>query len=200
MKNFLQIAAGVDVLPLLLEINRQPALWDRNRARLSKYGPHSETHDIWLRYKDETDNAASGNYDSFNTEHDSQWYPAYYALPAARPLIFNLMARVEGERLGGVLIYSVPPGAKIMPHIDAGWHVSYYEKFNICLQSNPAARFCYQGEDMVARAGDVHRFRNDIEHWVVNEGVEEHIVMTVCIRTHDYAAAVKEIAQHVRAA
>lgn len=188
MKNYLQIAAGLDVLPLVLEINQHPELWDRNDVRLSKAGPHSETHDMWLRYKDETPNKETGNYLDFGDPHDAVWYPAFYALPAARKLIFDLMARVQGERLGGVFIYSVPPGKKIYPHTDPGWHAAYYDKFNICLQSNPKAFFGYDGETMFQRPGDVHRFVNTVDHWVVNEGSDDHIIMCVCIRVHDYAA------------
>lgn len=198
MKNFLKITE-VNVGKLMLELHRQPNLWDKNVARLSKFGPHHETHDIWLRYKDETENAKTGNYANFGDPHDGIWYPAFYSLPAARPIIFNLMAMVEGERLGGILLYSVPPGKKIHPHIDTGWHVDYYEKFNVCLQSNPLARFCYQDEVMIAKAGDIHRFRNDVEHWVENEGPEDHIVLTVCIRTHDYSTRFQE-ESNVRAA
>lgn len=193
MKNYLKIASGIDVLPLLLELHRQPKLWDLNDARLSKHGPHSETHDIWLRYKDETENKTSGDYKNFADAHDGIWYPAYYALPSARSLIFGLMARVEGERLGGILVYSVPPGKHIYPHTDTGWHVDYYDKFNICLQSNPLAKFCYAEEEMIAEAGDVHRFVNNVDHWVTNEGPSDHIVMTVCIRTHDYEARFRNV-------
>lgn len=190
MKNFLQIGAGVDVMPLLLEIKRQD-LWDKNQARLYPTSPHRETHDIWLRYNDEKKHKETGDYSTFNDPHDGVWYPAFYALPAARPIIFNLMARVEGERLGGVLIYNVPAGKKIYPHVDTGWHVDYFEKFNICLSSNPKARFCYAGETMFAKPGDVHWFINNIEHEVFNDGEDDHIVMTVCIRTHNYGARVK---------
>lgn len=209
MKNFLKIASGWDVSPLLLELHRQPQLWDRNKARLSERGPHRETHDIWVRYKDETDNLVRGDYKDFGDPHDGVWYPAYYELPSLRPIIFKLMAMVEGERLGGVLLYSVPPGKRIYPHTDVGWHVDYYEKFNVCLQSNERAFFFYgkdetdPDEAMAAEPGDVHRFVNNVPHFVVNNGEDDHIVLTICIRTHDYGArhvGVIREEPHVRAA
>lgn len=187
MSKFLKIAEGVDVLPLLMQLHRKPDLWDRNKARLHDNGPHRETHDIWLRYKDETENKESGDYSNFASPHDPIWYPAFYVLPASRDLIFSLMARVGGERLGGILLYSVPPGKRIYPHVDEGWIVDYYDRFNICLQSNPLAKFCYEDEVMVARQGEVHRFVNNVNHWVTNEGDNDHIILTVCIRTHDMA-------------
>ena len=93
------------------------------------------------------------------------------------------MSLVFGERLGGVLLYKIPPGKQIYPHTDMGWHVDYYEKFNVCLKTNPETAFYYHGEEMKVKEGDVHFFRNDIPHWVKNEGLTDHIVLTVCIKT-----------------
>lgn len=186
MKNFTRLAQNVDVLPLLLEVQMQPHLWDEHPVRLHPKGPHRETHDIWLRYNDEAQFKASGDYSKFNDGHDPIWYPGYYALPSARRLIFDLMARVCGERLGAVLIYKVPPGAKILPHVDTGWHVGYFDKFNIALQSEPGCVFVYPKDEEVMRAvtGDCYWFRNDVPHAVENQSKNDQIILTVCIRTH----------------
>lgn len=182
MKNFLQIAASVDVMPLVLELHRQPELWNKNPCRLSERGPHRETQDIFLRYKDETPNIESSDWSDFSKEHIPDWYASIDRLPSARKIIFDLMARVQGEMLGGVFIYRLQPGTTIHPHVDKGWHPEFYEKYNVCLQSNPSAAFVYEDESMVQARGDVHQFRNDIQHSVINRGGEDHIVMTVCIR------------------
>lgn len=181
--NSLRLAQNVSVVNLMLELHRQPELWNRNPARLVAHGPHRETDDIWLRYKDETEHKKAGDYSHFADEHDAIWYPAYYALPACRPLIFNLMTAICGERLGGVLIYRIPPGKKIHPHVDSGWHVDYYDKFNVYLQADQRTAFVYEnGEEIRAVSGDVYHFVNNITHTVVNTGLQDHIVMTVCIR------------------
>lgn len=182
--NFARIAQGVDVQPIRYELERQPALWNRNPARLDQRGPHRETDDIWIRYNDEAKHKDK-NYAGFNDAHDSIWYPSYYLLPSLRNLIFNLMRAVEGERLGGVLIYRVPPGKQIYPHTDAGWHVEYFDKYNVYLQSDPRARFCFSdGTAIAATTGDVYWFRNDVEHAVVNESDEPLLVLTVCARVN----------------
>lgn len=186
MKNFLQIARNVDVVPLMLEVQQKPHLWNRNDARLSPAGPHHETQDIWLRYNDEKSFKEAGDYSKFNDAHDPIWYPAYYELPSARKLVFDLMARVQGERLGAVLIYKVEPGKKILPHVDTGWHVDYYDKFNIALQSSRGALFGYPDakEAMQAFTGDCYWFRNDVLHEVQNVSPDDQVILTVCIRSH----------------
>jgi len=179
--NFAHVTSGAQTGELLQKLLEQPELWDRNPFRLSKRGPHHETQDICIRYKDEGENLASGDWSNFSDVHLPEWYSAVDSLPA-KPLLFSLMSAVGGEMLGGVFIYKLQPGKVIHRHVDKGWHPRYFDKFNICLQSNPNAAFCYEGERMVQKAGDVHWFRNDVPHWVVNEGDTDHIVMVVCVR------------------
>lgn len=182
LPKFQHVNQGLDVTALVAELGANPELWNRNPCRLSKRGPHHETQDIFIRYKDERQNLERGDWSDFSDEHIPEWYAAVDALPAALPIIYTLMAQVFGEMLGGVFIYKVEPGKKIYRHTDNGWHPRYFDKFNVCLQSNPGASFVYDDCAMVQRTGDVHWFRNDVPHSVVNESTEDHIVMTVCIR------------------
>lgn len=180
--NFKKTAADIDVGPLLREVLAQPELWNKNPCRLSPRGPHHETQDMFLRYKDETDNLRNNDWKDFADPHLPDWNKTIDFLPAARKLIFDLMTSVSGEMLGGVFLYKVEPGKQIYPHTDKGWHPEFYDKYNICLQSNPKAAFCYEGEKMVQKQGDIHFFQNNVQHWVVNKGDTDHIVLTVCIR------------------
>jgi hypothetical protein len=179
--NFLKVDVA-DVSALVAELDAHGELWNRNPCRLSKRGPHHETDDIFLRYKDERPNLQAGDWSNFSDEHIPSWYAGIDMLPAARAIIFGLMGKFSGEMLGGVFIYRMRPGSRIYGHVDRGWHPEYFEKFNVCLRSNPAARFIYADDAMVQDAGEVHWFRNDVRHDVVNEGETDHIVMTVCIR------------------
>jgi quercetin dioxygenase-like cupin family protein len=176
---FLKIAEGIDTLPLLLALHRQPWLWDQHPARRVAPGsPHAEMTDIWVRYGE----AGGDDYSALAGPHDSVWYPAAHALPQVRPIVFGLMARVEGERLGGILITRLPPGGRIAPHTDSGWHAGYYEKFYVALQNPPGAVFAWEQGAIHARTGDCWWFRNDLPHWVENHSNVDRIAMIVCIR------------------
>ena len=55
------------------------------------------------------------------------FWPAWFALPALRPMVFALMARVAAVELGSILITKLPPGKMIEPHSDAGnWAPEFY--------------------------------------------------------------------------
>lgn len=189
MKPFLKIAEGVDTLPLVLSLYRQPWLWDQHPARrIAPGSPHAEMTDIWVRYG----MPEGDDYSALVGEHDSVWYPAASVLPQVRPIVFDLMARVEGERLGGILITKLPPGGRIAPHTDGGWHAAYYDKFYVALQNPPGAVFAWAGgHQLEARTGDIYWFRNDIAHWVENASNDDRIAMIVCIR----AGKIGEIAK-----
>jgi hypothetical protein len=183
MRHFLKIAQGVDTTPLLLALYRQPGLWNLHRLRTTHPGtPHTDVDDIWLRFQDLTVFQQTGEPASVIDQHESIWYPAAAALPEARPLIFGLMARVEGERLGRVLITSLAPGRRIAPHVDGGAHAAYFERFHCLLQCPPEALF-RAGEEIVSMApGEVWWFDNSQEHEVWNDGDTDRLTLIVDIR------------------
>lgn len=187
MRYFTKIAEGIDVEPLNAEIEQHPELWGAFgwRKKISN-GPHAQMTDIWVRYNDVRPFEERGDYRGFTEEHDSIWYPAYKFLPALRGIIFPLIAKVEGERLGGVLITKIPAGHGIASHVDAGWHVDYYDKFYVSLKSAPGAKFCCGDESLEPKPGECWRFDNRLRHWVQNDSAEDRVTLIVCIRTHRY--------------
>lgn len=184
MISHFKIADDFDVLPLQESLKRQPELFGQHVQRAQMYlSPHAAMKDIWVRYND------IGNYTdltNFNEEHDPVWYPAYYKIPEIKPILFKLMALVEGERLGGVLITKVPPGGTIAPHTDTGWHAGYYSKFYIPIQNEEGACFGFADGTIKPTLGDVWCFDNSVPHWVVNESQQDRIALIVCIRTENY--------------
>lgn len=193
MKNFLKIAEGINVKPLLWQLEARPDLWDMHRVRKEAPGtPHSKMSDIWVRYNDVGPFEESGNYSKFNDQHFPVWYPAYRALPALKPTIFSLMAMVDGEHLGGVLITRIPPGDGIEEHADKGWHVEFYDKFYLSIKSSPGSKFiCHEKgiEELEPKQGEVWRFDNRLPHSVRNESNEDRITLIVCIRTERFKNA-----------
>lgn len=186
MKNFQKICASIDVEPLLRQIESRPELWDAYSRRKTEPGsPHSRMSDIWVRYN-AIDRLDGPDPRQFHDEHVPVWYPAFEALPALRRIIFDLMALVEGEMIGGVLITRIPPGEKIEPHIDYGWHVEQYEKFYISLQNEPKSVFgCeHNGETEILSPlpGECWLFDNRKLHWVTNDSGKDRLTLIVCIR------------------
>lgn len=171
---------GVSQLVSQLECN--PELWDDFDLRTNHpRSPHREMSDIIVRYNDRVN--FDGDRARFNEEHTAVWWPSVDALPAVLPIVFELMHRVQGERLGMVLITRQPAGATCYPHVDTGWHARHYEKYAVQLKSAPGQRFHVGDISLETEPGECFWFDNSIPHSVDNQTPHERMTMIVCIRT-----------------
>lgn len=191
MRNFQRITAGVDVIPLLLAIQRRPELWKEDTyLRDYPQGPFGEVDTIILRFpvkrvleqEEEVRAVAAGLHPTID-QHESIDYPPYQRLPEARPLVMNLLAYVGGERLGRVMINRIKPGGRIFPHADTPAHAEYYTRFHIVLQSQPGVDFRCDEEHVYMAPGEVWWFNNKLEHEVFNNSADDRIHMIVDVRT-----------------
>ena len=181
MNNVLSLGQ-VDHLPALLQIKQNPQLWDLYKNRTERYdSPHNGISDIWVRYRDYKD--FNGSWAEFNEEHDPVWYDAAERLPAVKDLAFQIMNRVRGERLGGILITRIPPTGYVAPHVDVSWHAAYYDKYAIQLEGHPQQAFCFEEGEYSAQPGEVYWFNNQVTHWVRNDSPVDRITLIICIRT-----------------
>ena len=177
MRNFQQIARA-DVVPLLAAIHRQPELWNANRLRKDYPGsPHSAMDDIWIRF-----NELGAGPGSVIDATEAVWYPAADRLPQVRPILFDLMRRVEGERLGRVVITRLAPGGRIEPHCDQGAPAEYYQRYHVSLACEPGCNFRSGDETVFMQPGTVWWFDNCKEHEVLNYSSDDRMTMIVDIR------------------
>lgn len=178
MKHFHKIAANIDVVPLMQSIVRQPELWDQNTLRTRHPGTaHSEVSDIllWFNRLDQDPAAVADDRDVID-------YPAWNLLPQARVLIFDLIRRVEGVRLGRVMITKLPAGKTITPHVDGGAPATFYSRFQIALQSLPGAVFRIGDEAVAFQTGDAWWIDNRTVHSVENHSSDDRIMLIADIR------------------
>jgi hypothetical protein len=169
-----RLGTGINVSPLLWSLQSHPELWDADRLRThAPDSPHREASDIFVRYA--ADPTVAG-------PHESVWYPCADVIPV-KPLVYDLMRFVEGERLGGVLITRIPPGGQVYPHVDRGWHAETYRKFCIQVQSAPGQLFAFECDELEARPGDLYEFRNEYLHTVTNPTPHDRVSLIVCIQT-----------------
>lgn len=177
----MQLAENIPVAALLLDLYRQPALWNAHDARTAAEGPFAGTDDIHIRFRDPAELVSR---EAYAEPFRCVWYPAWQALPHLRPIVFGLMARVEAVELGGVMITRVPPGEQVKPHTDKGrFHAEFYNiKVYVPLMTNPAVVSTCADEVVVMRAGDAWSFPNDLVHSTVNDGDCDRVTLIVCMR------------------
>lgn len=181
--NFQRVACDLRVTPLQVRLQSHPELFGlRGFRKVSAGSPHVGMTDIWARYRDFSD--MTGDWDEFRlSPHESVWYPESEQIPELKPVVFDLMRLVEGERLGAVLITKLPPGEEIKPHVDGGWHAGYYSKFYVPVTDAPGQNFYWDDGHIEPKLGEAWRFDNSVPHWVKNESNEDRISLIVCIKT-----------------
>lgn len=179
MRHFLKIGE-TDVAPVVEALARAPQLWDQHRLRTEHPGAaHAQVNDIWLWFNDIDPAALAAVAD----DRDTVPYPAWAALPQVRPIIFDLMRRVSGVRLGRVLITRLPPGGRIAPHVDGGAPATYFDRYQIALQSLPGVLFRAGDEQVGFATGEVWMFDNTQEHEVINNSADDRLALIVDIRS-----------------
>lgn len=194
MRNFLKMAEGVDIGPLLYAIMRQPELWNKYtvRANYAEKSPHRDVDDLILRYNkfEKGEDFIEKVCSDINVVN----YPPLLLLPQARSLIFGLMQRVEGEHLGRVIIARLHAGAVVPPHSDRIPQAEaafpdkispalYYDRYHIVLKSNPGVLFKGGDETVYMAPGEVWWFNNTQVHEVINNSTDDRIHMIVDIRS-----------------
>lgn len=187
MNNFLKVADGIDIMPLLLAIRRRPELWKEDTyLRDYPQGPFKQIESIMLRFPVkgvyETEIEVQDHLSKYD-QHENIDYPAYRELFEARAIIMPLMTRVQGERLGRCMINKIAPGGRIFPHADTPVHADYYTRFHVVLQSNPGNDFRCGDEHVHMRVGECWYFNNKLEHEVVNNSDDDRIHLVIDIRT-----------------
>lgn len=187
MKNF-QLLFAFDPMRLAHEIQRQPALWKADTyLRDYPQGPFADTETIFLRFPPASVTELER---SAKDQHECVWMDAMGQLPAARELIFLLMARIQGERLGRVMINKLRPGGRVFPHADTPDHAAYYERYHFVLSSAPGCNFRCDDETIHMEPGGVYWFAHAKEHEVVNNGADDRIHMIVDIHLSPVLAGV----------
>jgi len=185
MRNFQLLGRNVNVIPLAVQIQRQPHLW-REDTYLRDYpqGPFQDVETIFLRFPPASVTELQR---SQRDPHECIWMDGMLHLPAVRPLIFALMSQVEGERLGRVMINRIRPGGRIYPHADTPEHAQYWDRFHYVVASSPGVVFRCGEEDVQMQTGDVWWFQNALEHEVINNSGQDRMHLIIDIRTQHLA-------------
>jgi len=181
MKHFETVTHGIDISELHAQLEAQPELWNEHLGRANPDSPHFGVSDIWVRYRAARDLTKPQH---FAEPHWAEYYPIWDKLPALKPIVFDLMHKLEATYLGGILVTKIPPGGRVKPHHDRGsWHAETMDtKVYVGVQSNSGCvNFCGD-ESLVINAGDAVVFNNQIVHSVENNGTTDRITAIICMR------------------
>lgn len=164
--------------PLLQQIYSNPQLWesDRIRQEYADHSPHKAAQDILIRFSDTSDTDIG---DCLQCE----WTEAATLLPAAKTIAVAVMAAMNGEQLGRVMVTRLPPGKTIQSHADViGEYANFYTRYHIPLISDPGVSFHCGEEAVNMTPGTVWWFNGHLYHSVINNSASDRLNLIVDCR------------------
>jgi hypothetical protein len=177
MRNFQQVAAGIDVFPLLHALARQSDLWNADRTRTTfDDSPHAAVDDVLVRF-------GGLGADNVGDVLQCEWTDVVRRLPQVRDIVFPLMASLRAEQLGRIVITRLPPGGRIAAHKDVlGEYSKYYSRYHVVLQGLPGSMFRAGEETVCMQTGEVWWFDAAQVHEIVNNSSDDRIHLLIDLR------------------
>ena len=168
--HFALMKSGVDVGPMLDEIDGQPQLWDADTRRQTNIHVQRETSSIPLR-------AAVRPIPAGVNQND--WHASRRTPYADRcPRIYSWVEQVAHE-LGGDLsrfnVVRLNPHGRVYPHIDEGEYYKVRDRYHLVLRSPGGSEMNSGGENVIFHDGELWWFNNKAVHEAFNPSAEGRI-------------------------
>lgn len=204
MKNFWQVADGIEVQPLLDQLADVPTA-KRDEEGYPYFGPvkwRKMTEWTWRKSKD------VAIYNEYNivlryvtATNDKgkirpvKWHSLHPpgTLGSAWPIVEKVNAAAGGDPncVGHVILTRLPKGGKIGKHIDQPPRLAdgsvmpgfpYWQRHQVPLAVSPGVVFGCGGEELYMKPGFAFGFKAQQEHWVHNGSGRDRLSMIVEIR------------------
>ena len=169
--NFIRVAHGLNVEPLLKLLDDKPELWTEITARQKFTGtPHKDTESIYVRGPLKMSQYYVmwdiGSYD----------YPCMeYLKPALVPLMQPILEQLGVEDMGRVLIVNLKPSGHVTKHNDQGTYADHYSRFHLVLKSNQWCSQTCGDQEQKFEEGEVWWFDHKKLHTAHNVGMTDRV-------------------------
>jgi len=169
--NFVRIADGLDVEPLLKLLDAKPELWKEIQIRQQFTGsPHKDTESIYVRGPLKMSQYYvlwdTGSYD----------YPCMeYLEPALVPLMRPILKKLQVEDMGRVLIVNLKPSGHVTKHNDQGTYADHYQRFHLVLKTNQWCSQTCGDQKQKFEVGEVWWFNHKKIHTADNVGTTDRV-------------------------
>lgn len=165
MNYFRLVTKGLDVAPLLLEIDTQEDAWLANTGRQDKIKVQSETNTIFLR------NAVRRSDLHINENQESE--PTLMAARFPRAMHFMNHAATQLKcSLSRATIVRLKPRSEVGHHIDVGSYYLIRHRLHLVLRSRRGSLMYAGNEKVRMQEGELWWFDNKQHHAAVNESDE----------------------------
>ena len=171
MAHFTNIARGVDIAPLLAELDAAPEMWFVDTSRQRKIRCQRNTRNIYLRAPRKPLPPGAKN---ANDVHESRNARAARKFPRSLAYCEGI-ADLLGGTLGRATLVALLPRGRVFPHVDAGAYYRIRDRFHLVLRSARGSPLSAGDERVVMHPGELWAFNNKVRHWADNPSDEPRV-------------------------
>ena len=171
MKHFTRLSEGVDISPLLAELDADPDLWFADTSRQRKVRCQRNTLNIFLRAPRKPLPPGAKN---ANDVHESRLTRAAAKFPSALAFCEGVAA-ASGATLGRATLVSLQPRSRVYPHIDVGDYYRVRDRLHLVLRSPGGSPLDAEQETVVMHEGELWVFNNKVRHSANNPSGEARV-------------------------
>ncbi len=180
MNYFRLIRSGIDVAPLLEEIDSQEPAWLMETGRQSRIAVQRDTHTIFLR------SAVSRPDLNVNENQETQLTRVAGLFPRAVAFMTEF-AEEMGCQLSRATIVRLKPKSQVFRHIDQGSYYFLRDRFHLVLRSPAGSVLMSGGETVCMQEGELWWFDNKQYHESYNDSDEWRIHYIFDLLPADYS-------------
>lgn len=186
-RRFACIESGIDVSPLLEEIEAHPEIWSIDLNRQSTVEVQRETESVLLHAHD-----SPASFREARQRHPIRYVGrptrAAEALPRHRAFVEQLARRAHGVP-GRAALVRLRPGGRVYEHVDRGLYYQLRSRYHLVLQSRAGSPLRAGDEQVRMREGELWWFDNRLPHEAMNDSDAPRIHLIVDILSPGSVAA-----------
>ena len=171
MPNFTNIARGVDIQPLLAELDAAPEMWLADTSRQRKIRCQRNTRNIFLRAARKPLPPGARN---ANDVHESRVARPARKFPRTLAYCERVADALSGK-LGRATLVALQPHGRVFPHVDTGAYYRIRDRFHLVLRSAGGSPLAAGDERVLMRPGELWAFNNKARHWADNPSDEPRV-------------------------
>jgi hypothetical protein len=176
MKNFRCHREAVDIHPVLAEIRTNQSAWAAQTGRQSRVAVQAQTNAIPLRGLRRSKIQGRRRRDV----HESRYTNLASRFPKTVALLESLASDLGGD-LGRTKFARLPPGARVLPHVDRGEYYACRDRYHLVIDSDGQSVLTAGNEEVRMRTGELWWFDNKMIHSASNgsDHPRTHLVFDV---------------------
>ena len=185
MNCFRLIRRDVDVAPFLEEIDERPEVWLEQTGRRS-IRVQAAAEAIPIRGLRKSKIAGRKRRDV----HESRYTTLSRSFPYTRRFLEEFARSMEAE-LGRAKIVNLPPGKRVLPHVDRGEYYACRDRYHLVLDSS-AAWMRAGDEEVSMKPGELWWFDNKSIHEAWNPSARRRIHLIFDLKPRFHACQDRE--------